>query len=64
MMMTYHIILRYLFIDVLRVVPFVVHHEPRNERGLELSASVQCLDEEFRAVCLSTYLILAFVYRL
>ena len=34
--MTYHIILRYLFIDVLRIVPFVLHHEPSNERGLEL----------------------------
>jgi len=53
--MTYHIILRYLFIDVLRIVPFVLHHEPSNERGLELPACVQCLDEDFQAVCLSKY---------
>jgi len=51
--MTYRIILRYLFIGVLRIVPFVQHHEPSNERGLELSACVQCLDEDFQAVCLS-----------
>ncbi|KAF8559351.1 hypothetical protein OG21DRAFT_727691 [Imleria badia] len=53
--MTYHILLRYLFIDVLRVVPFVLHHEPSNERGLELSACVQCLDEDFQALCLSKH---------
>ena len=46
--MTYHIVLRYLFIDVLRIVPFVLHHEPSNERGLEPLPAYSALTRIFR----------------
>jgi hypothetical protein len=38
--MTYHITLRYFSVDVLRIVPFVLHHEPSDERDLEFRVCV------------------------
>jgi len=46
--MTYHIVLRSFFIDVLRVVPFVLHHEPSNERDLEPLPAYSALTRIFR----------------